>query len=275
MALIYQERILDLGTHGLLTLTQDLGTYLPLPAQKHGHARWHAPDGRVHDRLALCMARRGAGGRAGSRCAGCDRFAWQVPCRPVKRTGLGRRADRRGFHGGAHQVAALDGGLVLLIFGARWASASSAWSTWRRAGCWRRDRRRAVRPPGGQAPGAGTRPSTPSCTAAAGRGWACGWAGAGTAVPCAMGGSSAPCRAGCSTHSGALRLTPSRLVRQRLRDPGDPGLQRQPTRRPAPVRREVTRTRVWAASSCKAHCRPTAACWTTPVAWWRCWTAGP
>ena len=54
MALVYQERILDLGIHGLLTLTQDLGAYLPIPAQKHGHARWQAPDGTVHDRLALC-----------------------------------------------------------------------------------------------------------------------------------------------------------------------------------------------------------------------------
>jgi hypothetical protein len=68
MALVYQERILDLGTHGVLTLTQDLGTYLPMPAQKHGHARWHAPDGTVHDRLALCT-RSCQSGRAGRRAA--------------------------------------------------------------------------------------------------------------------------------------------------------------------------------------------------------------
>lgn len=116
MALVYQERILDLGTHGLLTLTQDMGAYLPIPAQKHGHARWHAPDGTVHDRLALCMRscslaelddalRQQRVHLAGAVAAVRGRMDW-----------VAAQIDAD-FLEAPTQVAALDGGRVLLSFG--------------------------------------------------------------------------------------------------------------------------------------------------------------
>lgn len=115
MALIYQEQIHDLGTHGLLTLTREIGGLLPLPAQKYGHASWHAPDGRVHDRMAQCMARRGAAAvlEAGRRLR--DRFARAVPSVREGLDWIVAQADDD-FAEAPTYVAALDGGLVLLIF---------------------------------------------------------------------------------------------------------------------------------------------------------------
>lgn len=116
MALIYQERILDLGTHGLLTLTQDLGGYLPLPAQKHGHAQWHAPDGSVHDRMALCMRHCQAADLEESVRAQRVRLAGAVPTVRAHNDWVASQIDAD-FMEAPGQVAALADGLVLLIFG--------------------------------------------------------------------------------------------------------------------------------------------------------------
>lgn len=55
MAITLQERIVDLGSHGLLALT--LGLFAPPqpPAARHGYARWHAHPGQPEwqDRTAL------------------------------------------------------------------------------------------------------------------------------------------------------------------------------------------------------------------------------
>ena len=58
MALIYDQRILDLGEHGLLILTLDSSSGSPpLPAHKFGYARWVDVGGSEADRLALCTRR--------------------------------------------------------------------------------------------------------------------------------------------------------------------------------------------------------------------------
>lgn len=58
MALIYDQRILDLGEHGLLILALD-STFgsPPLPAHKFGYARWIDASGTEVDRLTLCTRR--------------------------------------------------------------------------------------------------------------------------------------------------------------------------------------------------------------------------
>lgn len=116
MALIYQERILDLGKHGMLTLTQDLGGYLPIPAQKHGHAQWHAPDGSVQDRMAACMRHCQAADLDESVLAQRVRLAGAVPAVRARMEWVAEQADED-FLEAPGQVAALEGGLVLLIFG--------------------------------------------------------------------------------------------------------------------------------------------------------------
>ena len=116
MALIYQERILDLGTHGLLSLTQDLGAYLPIPAQKHGHAQWHAPDGSVQDRMAVCMRPCQMADLEESVRAQRAHLAGAVPAVRARIEWVAEQADGD-FLEAPGQVAALDGGLVLLIFG--------------------------------------------------------------------------------------------------------------------------------------------------------------
>lgn len=116
MALIFQERILDLGTHGLLTLTQELGGYLPIPAQKHGHAQWHAPDGSVHDRMATCMRRCGTADLLGAVRAQQVRLAGAVASVKARNEWVAAQVDDA-FLEAPGQVAALDGGRVLLVFG--------------------------------------------------------------------------------------------------------------------------------------------------------------
>ncbi len=116
MALIYQERILDLGTHGLVTLTQDLGGYLPIPAQKFGHARWHAPDGKVHERLALCTRRSSAAALDEAARALRARLTGAVPAVQARVDWVAAQADDD-YLEAPGQAAALDGGLLLLIFG--------------------------------------------------------------------------------------------------------------------------------------------------------------
>jgi hypothetical protein len=116
MALIYQERILDLGAHGLLSLTQDLGAYLPIPAQKHGHAQWHAPDGSVQDRMAVCMRPCQMADLEESVRAQRAHLAGAVPAVRARIEWVAEQADGD-FLEAPGQVAALDGGLVLLIFG--------------------------------------------------------------------------------------------------------------------------------------------------------------
>lgn len=116
MALVYQERILDLGTHGMLTLTQDLGPYLPIPAQKHGHARWHAPDGTVHDRLALCTRSCSVAGLDDALRQQRARLAGAVPAVHSRLDWVAARIDAD-FLEAPSQVTALDGGRVLLNFG--------------------------------------------------------------------------------------------------------------------------------------------------------------
>lgn len=54
MALIYNEKLIDLGPLGLLALTIGDTAYLPLPAQVHGYACWHDERGGVHDRFQIC-----------------------------------------------------------------------------------------------------------------------------------------------------------------------------------------------------------------------------
>ena len=116
MALVYQERILDLGIHGLLTLTQDLGAYLPIPAQKHGHARWQAPDGTVHDRLALCTRSCGPAELDDAVRHQRSRLAGAVAVVRGRMDWVAAQIDAD-FLEAPTQVTALDGGRVLLSFG--------------------------------------------------------------------------------------------------------------------------------------------------------------
>lgn len=55
LALIYNEKLIDLGPLGLLALTIGDTAYVPIPAQLHGYARWHDETGAVHDRFDVCM----------------------------------------------------------------------------------------------------------------------------------------------------------------------------------------------------------------------------
>lgn len=55
MALIYNEKLIDLGPLGLLALTIGDTVSLPLPAQRHGYASWHDETAAVHDRFQVCM----------------------------------------------------------------------------------------------------------------------------------------------------------------------------------------------------------------------------
>ncbi len=116
MALIYQERIFDLGKHGLVTLTQDLGGCLPIPAQTYGHARWHAPEGTVHDRLAQCTRRSSAAVLAEAARTLRARLAGAVPAVLARVDWVAAQADDDYLEAPA-QVAALDGGLMVLVFG--------------------------------------------------------------------------------------------------------------------------------------------------------------
>ena len=55
MALIYNQRILDLGEHGVLALTLGSTWQSPLPAHKLGYACWHRlNDAAVVDCFAQC-----------------------------------------------------------------------------------------------------------------------------------------------------------------------------------------------------------------------------
>lgn len=53
--IVYTERILDLGEHGVLALTLGAASYAPLPAHLHGYARWHTPTGEAVDCASLCF----------------------------------------------------------------------------------------------------------------------------------------------------------------------------------------------------------------------------
>jgi uncharacterized protein YwqG len=55
VALIYNEKLIDLGPLGLFALTIGDTFYVPLPAQLHGYARWHDEAGAEHDRFDVCM----------------------------------------------------------------------------------------------------------------------------------------------------------------------------------------------------------------------------
>lgn len=58
MALIYNQKILDLGEHGLLILTLDSSMGAPpLPAHKLGYARWVDRSNAEADRFSLCTRR--------------------------------------------------------------------------------------------------------------------------------------------------------------------------------------------------------------------------
>ncbi len=120
MALICLERIVDLGSAGVLTLTLDSTAYLPLPAAEIGHARWHDPDGQSHDRLALCTR---ASGREALRLAVEQQRARLVRAAPSVRgrldwTAARIAADREGHYRELpHTAAALGQGRVLLMFG--------------------------------------------------------------------------------------------------------------------------------------------------------------
>lgn len=116
MALIYFERILDLGDAGLLTLTQDMGSYLPLPADRHGHARWHRPDGGSHDRLEICTRAPGLPALRAAAQEQQTRFAGAVASVRGRVTWVTERLHE-GFREAPTHASALDGGRVLLVFG--------------------------------------------------------------------------------------------------------------------------------------------------------------
>ena len=56
MHFLLHENVVDLGVHGLLTITTEyVGRSTPsLPAQRFGYARWHDTRGDLHDRLDCC-----------------------------------------------------------------------------------------------------------------------------------------------------------------------------------------------------------------------------
>jgi len=55
--IVYTEKVLDLGPHGVVVLTLGSTGYAPLPAHLHGYARWHPPAGEALDCAALCFRR--------------------------------------------------------------------------------------------------------------------------------------------------------------------------------------------------------------------------
>lgn len=120
MALICFERIVDLGRAGVLTLMLDGTAYLPLPAADIGHAQWHAPDGSVHDRLALCTRAPGAAALAAAVAQQRQRLARAAPSVRGRLDWTAGRiaADTDGHYRELpHTAAALGPGRVLLMFG--------------------------------------------------------------------------------------------------------------------------------------------------------------
>ena len=120
MALICFERIVDLGRAGVLTLTLDSTAYLPLPAADLGHAHWHAPDGQVHDRLAVCTRVPGAASLAAAVVQQRQRLARAAPSVRGRLDWTAARIadDTDGqYRELPHTAAALGPGRVLLMFG--------------------------------------------------------------------------------------------------------------------------------------------------------------
>lgn len=115
MTLIYSQKILDIGDHGLLALTLGSTWTPPLPAHKFGYARWHDLNGTSNDRFSLCTRR-----------VPCDVLTAQFEAHRVKVAGAVRSVkglaewllgeicdDYLEVPTGAY---ALDGGCALLTF---------------------------------------------------------------------------------------------------------------------------------------------------------------
>ena len=115
MSLVYFERLIDLGDTGLLALTLGSSRSLPLPAERHGYARWHDAQGAVHDRLEPCTralpepvvaaaAQAQRAGLAGAVPAVLGRIDWVA------------EHVQGGYREAPSTAVALDERLVLLLF---------------------------------------------------------------------------------------------------------------------------------------------------------------
>ena len=116
MSVIYFERIVDLGRHGVLTLTLDSDAYMPLPAQRYGRFVWYDAKGRRHDRSALCT--RGVDAAALNAAADAQRLRLALAVESVRgRVDWVAAQVDDNFREAPYQAHALDGGQVLLVFG--------------------------------------------------------------------------------------------------------------------------------------------------------------
>lgn len=120
MALICFERIVDLGSAGVLALTLDSTAYLPLPAHELGFARWHDPSGGMHDRLALCTRAPGRDALARAVEQQRERLARAAPSVRGRLDWTAARiaVDTEGrYRELPHTAVAFGAGRVLLLFG--------------------------------------------------------------------------------------------------------------------------------------------------------------